>query len=279
VSAWRVFALALAAVAPAAAQQDEGEALPRGDVFLPLAADPKQPQFFGALLWATGSDTTTHLSSIGLGESIGLIRGRAGRWQLSLATGVFSQFEMRAPSYNLLNSDFIVGLPFTWRRGAWSARARLYHQSSHLGDEFLIAANPERVNLSFEALELLASFEAGPWRAYGGGERLIRRDPAALKPGLLHAGIEFRGATPLVRVGRLGAGRVLAAMDVKAAEQRKWQLAWSARAGIEFGPLRGGRDAGRRWSVQLHGFDGPAPYGQFYGTNVRALGAGLHFSL
>jgi len=108
-------ALALATLrAPAAAQQQpDAEGLPSGDVFAPLVADPKQPQFFAAFLWATGPDSTTRLSSIGLGESIGLIRGAEGRWQLSLATGVFSQFEMHSPSYNLLNSDFLVGLPIT----------------------------------------------------------------------------------------------------------------------------------------------------------------------
>ncbi len=264
---------------PAAAQQTDAEGLPSGDVFAPLAADPKQPQFFAAFLWATGPDSTTRLSSIGLGENIGLFRGADGRWQLSVATGVFSQFEMHAPSYNLLNSDFLVGLPFTWRRGAWAARARLYHQSSHLGDEYLLATNPDRINLSFEAIELLVSFDGAGWRVYGGGERLIRRDPASLKPGLLHAGFEYRGRAVLLRVGRLGAGRVLLALDLKAAEERRWQTAWSGRAGVEFGPTSGGRSAGRRWSVQLHAFNGPAPYGQFYGTDVRAFGAGLHFSL
>jgi len=123
------------------------------------------------------------------------------------------------------------------------------------------------------------SFDVGGWRVYGGGERLIRRDPASLKPGLLHAGFEYRARTVLLRVGRLGAGRVVLALDLKAAEERRWQTAWSARAGVEFGPAPGGRSAGRRWSVQLHAFNGPAPYGQFYGTDVRAFGAGLHFSL
>jgi hypothetical protein len=275
----RALMLALAAAPLAAAQEPGTEALPRGDVFPPLAADPKQPQFFGAFVWTTSADSTTPLASIGLGENIGLLRGRARHWQLSLATGVFSQFDMRPPSYNLLNSDFVVGLPFTWRQGRWSARVRLYHQSSHLGDEYLLATGPERVNLSFEALELIAAFDAGAWRAYAGGERLIRRDPTSLKPGLWHAGLEYRGAAALVRLGRLGGGRVLVALDTKLAEQRRWQVAWSARVGLEFQPADGGPDAGRRWSVQLHAFDGPAPYGQFYGTNVRALGAGLHFSL
>lgn len=280
--ACRLAALALVGLTAQAFAQQRApaeEGLPRGDVFGPLIADPKQPQFFAAYLWATGPATSTRLASVGFGENIGLIRGRGERWQISVATGVFSQFDMRPPSYDLLNSDFVVGVPFTWHRGSWSARARIYHQSSHLGDEYLLATQSQRVNLSFEALELLLSLERGPWRAYGGGEHLLRRDPTSLKPGLLHAGLEYRGPAALIGIGRLGVGRLLAALDVKSTQQRRWQIAWSARGGLVFGAARGGRDAGRQWSVQLHLFDGPAPYGQFYGTDVRAAGAGLHFSL
>lgn len=255
------------------------ELLPSGDVFAALLADPKQPQFFGAYLFVSSSDSSARLASVGMGESIGLVRGRSGGWQLGLATGVFSQFEMRAPAYNLINTDFIVGVPLTVRIGRWAARLRLYHQSSHLGDEYLLTTNPARENLSFEAIELLLAVEFGRWRAYAGGENLVRRDPSALKPGVAHAGAEYRGTAALARIGRLGAGRLVAAADVKLAEQRKWRLAVSLRAGIEFGPLREGRGSGRRWSAQVHVFDGPAPYGQFYGTDIAAVGAGMHFSL
>src|SRR2546430_5600902 len=40
-------------------------------------------------------------------------------------------------------------------------------------------------------------------RAYGGGEYLIRHEPSDLKPGLLHAGLECRLPTRVVRFGRL----------------------------------------------------------------------------
>jgi hypothetical protein len=45
----------------------------------------------------------------------------------------------------------------------FSARARLYHQSSHLGDEFLLSEEDiTRQNLSFEALAFLLSQESAP---------------------------------------------------------------------------------------------------------------------
>jgi hypothetical protein len=266
-----------ALVAPGARAQDTAAvtALPPGDVFRPLLADPKQPRFFAAYVWITSPRLTTQVGSVGLGENIGLLRGPSSRWQVSVAAGVFSQFNMKTPSYDLINTDFIVGLPLSARVGPFTVRLRLYHQSSHLGDEFILSTNPERVNLSFESAELIVSREFAWLRLYGGGEYLVRHMPDDLKPGLLHAGLEVRPAPPLVRLGRLGQGRLVLALDAKSFEQRKWQAGWSARGGLEFSPGTGRR----RWSVQLEAYDGPTPFGQFYQDNVSAIGLGLHFSL
>src|SRR5690606_23593515 len=89
--------------------------------------------------------------------------------QVALLGGVFSQFNLDAPSQELVNSDFVVGFEATHRRGVVSARLRVYHQSSHLGDEFLLR-NPEitRFDFGFQAVDGLLSLERGPWRAYGG---------------------------------------------------------------------------------------------------------------
>ena len=48
---------------------------------------------------------------------------------------------------------------------------------------------------------------------------------------------------------------------------------------VEFGPARHGLILGRSWSVTVEGYDGPAPYGQFYRENVSLVGVGLHFTL
>ncbi|HEU5260141.1 MAG TPA: DUF1207 domain-containing protein [Gemmatimonadales bacterium] len=270
--------VAVRGAAPLRAQDSvRTEPLPEGHLFQPLLADPKQPHFFAAWLWVTSPLVSGQVASVGLGEDIGLIRGRGGRWQASVAAGVFSQFDVETSSNDLLNTDFIIGFPFTWRRGALSARARIYHQSSHLGDEFILQTNPTRVNLSFEAIELLVARDFGGFRAYGGGERIVRHEPAELKPGLLHGGIEYHHPGPLVQLGGLGDGRLVLALDAKSSQERKWQTGWSLRAGLEFRPAVSGRV--RRVSVQLHGYDGPAPYGQFYQENVQSAGIGVHFSL
>jgi len=266
-------ALFLLLLAPEAIRGQESvrsEPLPQDHLFEPIIADPKQPHFFAAWLWVTSPRLTGQVASIGLGEDVGLIRSGGRRWQVSVAAGVWSQFNMGTASNDLINTDFLIGLPFTWRRGTFSARVQVYHQSSHLGDEFLLNTQPTRVNLSFEAVEVLFSRDIGSIRAYVGGEEIFRREPSTLRPGLLHGGIEYRP-------GAMGARRPFAALDAKSTQERKWRVGWSARLGIEFEPA--GQTAPRRLSVQVQGYAGPAPYGQFYVENVTSVGVGLHFSL
>ena len=84
---------------------------------------------------------------------------RTGDWQLAIAAGVFSQFNMQSATTDLVNTDYLIGIPLTYCRGAVATRVRLYHQSSHLGDEYLLHTRAQRVSLSFEAAELLVSDE------------------------------------------------------------------------------------------------------------------------
>lgn len=276
-----LIAIALFAPLAVGAAQDGRDhgPLPRSDLFHPLLADPKQPQFFASFVSLVAPRLETQAVATGLGENIGLFRSLNGRWQLNIAAGAFSQFNMQTASNDLLNTDFVIGFPLSWRSAGTSARFRFYHQSSHLGDEFLLHAQPTRVNLSYEAVELLLSSDVGHWRAYGGGEYILRRDPDDLDRALLHTGLEYRNPGTVMRLGRMGFGRFVAAVDAKVIEERAWRVGWSFRAGLEFGPPRPGTVPGRRWSVTVDGYDGPGPFGQFYADDLSFVGVGLHFAL
>jgi Protein of unknown function (DUF1207) len=262
--------------------------LPRGDVFCKLIADPKAAHSFVSLLRETNpksiSRTSSNLASVGIGDLFAL-----GRWsgkhpgdgvQLSLSAGVFAQFDLDAQSYDLLNADYMIGLPLTIRRGRSSMRLRLYHQSSHLGDEYLSrepATRRDRENLSFEAVEAILSFDASALRVYGGGEMLLNREPADLSRMVAHAGVEFRPMMFVLPLGHLGGFRLLAAADVKAEKEHDWTPAVSARAGLEYDRARGSEPQGRRWGLFAEYYEGPSPYGQFFRERVRYSGVGVHF--
>ncbi|MBU0965087.1 MAG: DUF1207 domain-containing protein [Proteobacteria bacterium] len=250
----------------------EGEAFPTGDLFRPLIADPKQPQFFVSLNGFKSSEVRYTMASVGFGETFGMYRffgSREGNGlQLSVVGGLFAQFNLDSSSSDLINADYTIGIPVTYRYGDNSLRLRLYHQSSHLGDELLLSDNhPERVNLSYEAIELIYSREWRGWRGYGGGEYLIHKEPDDLEPLSAHWGIEYRGSKSLVWNGRPVGG-----VDMKSLEENDWAIDTSVKVGLEFGHPNPGQRRLRLMAQWYKGFD---PYGQFYNNDIEYYGLGL----
>ena len=171
----------------------QGNAYPVGDLFQSLIADPKQPRFFVSLRSFSSMDVRYTMASVGFGETFGMYRfydiREGDGLQLSLEGALFAQFNLDTASSDLINADYIIGIPVTYRYGDNSFRFRIYHQSSHLGDELLLSANhPNRVNLSYESMELIYSREWHEWRGYGGGEYLVHKEPGDLKPAIAHWG-------------------------------------------------------------------------------------------
>ncbi len=257
--------------------------LPRGDVFCPLIADPKATRSFAAYQRGNETDLATDIAAVGIADQFPFFRAFAGRagngLQLGVAGSVFAQFDLGSPSYDLLNADYLIALPLTFRAGPFSGRLRVYHQSSHLGDEFLLRPNPpKRQNLSFESAEGLLSIDLSALRIYGGGESFVRRDPVDLPDLLWHGGAELR-PRGTVSVGALATIRLVAATDVKLVSDTATHTGVSVRAGFEFARPREGEVESRRWSLLAEYYNGPSPYGQFYRQQVRLTGIGLHFTL
>ncbi len=265
--------------APAAAQPvfgadtEEFNVLPYGHLFRPLIADPKQPRFYMSFLNYNSEVDRFVMGAAGYGEKFGLYRWNRdkGSWQLNMLGGLFAQFNLDTPSLDLINADYTVGFPLSYRRGNFSTRLRLYHQSSHLGDEYLLRAETERINLSFESIEALASFRFKDWRFYGGGEYLYNREPKNLDRRGLHWGVEYLGYETIGDVAWL-----LGGVDVKSWEEHDWRGDISMKLGFE---LRHPRFRQRHVRLVLEGYDGYSPYGQFYEDRISYLGFGIYLGL
>ncbi|MBI4169746.1 MAG: DUF1207 domain-containing protein [Acidobacteria bacterium] len=249
---------------------------PRGDLFMPPLADQKQPRFHTTYQRYRLNFGEFDIASVGFGETFGLARWPRERegdgWQAGISGAVFALFNLDASSRDLLNADYIVGFPISYRSDRWSGRLRLYHQSSHLGDEFLLEPQPgppvTRINLSYEALELLGSHESRGLRLYGGGTRIVSSD-TSLGRDRAHAGIEYRGARPRWRTAR-----VIAGFDVQAWDETGWDRDWSLKAGFLF---RSPYGEGRSLQVLLEYYEGHAPHGQFFSREVEYFGVGIAY--
>ena len=186
--------------ATAVTQDEGGQVLPRSNLFEPLMADPRWPRFSAAYRYYTDDPDVDHAGAVSFGETFSLYRNSlfGGRWEVGFQAAVFSVFDMNSDSLDLINADYWVGIPLSYRIGDFSMLGRLYHQSSHLGDEFLLREGIDqsrRINVSYEAVEGLASYDIGEeFRVYGGFSYLFDQEPSDLKPWGTQAGLEYESS-------------------------------------------------------------------------------------
>ncbi len=243
--------------------------LPGGEELFPqLLADPREPQFAAHYQAHEAPRGNFNAALAALGDYFPIVRGDSGvgMFELGITGGIFSLFNLDSDSFALINTDFILGFPLSYRMGAFSARAQVYHQSSHLGDELLLgASNIDRINLSFEDTEMLLAYEIFGLRLYGGGGYLIRSEPD-LAPARWQGGLEFRWP------GLLWGPDLIAASDVQAFEEQDWDVNQSYQLGLAW---RG--DRGREVQLMVERYDGFSPNGQFFNIHVEFWGLALFF--
>ena len=207
--------------------------LPRSNLFEPLMADPRWPRFSAGYRYYTDDPDVDHAGAVSFGETFSLYRNSlfGGRWEVGFQAAVFSVFDLNSDSMDLINADYWVGIPVSYRIGDFSVLGRVFHQSSHLGDEFLLREGIDRsrrINVSYEAAEALASYDIGEeFRVYGGFSYLFDQDPSDLKPWGTQAGLEYESSGTFAN-GQL---RPVAAADVKFREE----------SGLGYGPVAPGR--------------------------------------
>ncbi|QKT03068.1 DUF1207 domain-containing protein [Ectothiorhodospiraceae bacterium 2226] len=262
-------ALGLAAglLAPAPVTAAEPFDAPRAAPKEPRAA-PKEPRVALRVLRAPrdGGDQTA-VAVVDLGGRFVLGGGPWGTL-VELSPGIAAQFDLQAPSMELVNADYRVGLGITRVRGAWSGRLELYHQSSHLGDEFLLRKDPVRENVNFEAVEALLAYRMGAWHLYGGADARVRGAPDALPRRQWLAGLEWR---PQVGV----ATRPYVAW-YGSREHGGGQRGDSFALGFEFAAQGVRRHAIRAALVR---YQGHSPFGQFFTQRIQYTGVLLELVL
>lgn len=251
-----------------AGEKVEVKPLPDKPLFRTLLADPREPRFSMNYQRHHTEDTSFDAADVSFGETFGFAEGefRGGRYQVGLQGAVFALFNLDSDSFDLINADYLIGFPVTWRQDALSARVRLYHQSSHLGDEFLLG-NPgvDRINLSYEVIDGLVSREWQRFRVYGGGGAIVHSDPD-LDPWLAQFGMEY--LLPDI----FGDLDLTVAADLKSTDEQDWHINQSYRAGFRVASHKD-----REVLLLLQHYRGLSPNGQFFSDRLRYTGFGFYF--
>ncbi|HAM52754.1 MAG TPA: hypothetical protein DCP92_19425 [Nitrospiraceae bacterium] len=254
---------------------NENRFLPSGNLFRPLIADPKELRFYLSYRpYQQANQYLSHSTEIfagSLGDMFGLYRfiNSSGgyNWQANISGGVYSEFDIK--NYYLVDVDYFIGFPFTFRKGPVSYRINFYHQSSHVGDEYLLHSNITRIEFSYEAINLVGSYEWTRWRVYYGGEVIVQVNPSNYKPVTIQSGLEYYGSNKLL----LG-GRFIGGLDLKCTQENDWPLNTSVKAGLQFDESG---SHGRSIRFLLEGYKGFSPYGQFFNNRLSYIGLGVTF--
>jgi hypothetical protein len=252
---------------------EKSEFLPDKPLFDSLMAAPRWPHFSASYQRYLDREDLENVGHTSFGESFVFYRRNSPiRWEFGLQAGVFAIFDLDADSYDLINADYRVSLPISYRWRFLSGTFRVLHQSSHLGDEYILRGRAEeRENLSYEQVDGLMSFDL-PLKArlYGGGGYIFHKNPSDLEPWSAQAGFEW--------VSPWGLGDLVfpvAAVDVQSEEENEWDLDVSAKAGLQLGSKTGQGD--NRLQLTLEYYQGHSPNGQFYDELIEYYGLGLHY--
>lgn len=157
--------------------------LPQNTVlFQPLIADPRQVMNAASLRF-NDDVIGKHVGAASFGGDFIFVRLKDVLWwhgdmDFGIQAGIFSVFDLDHVDEAMVNTDFFVSLLITYAFDRWSSRFRVWHLSSHIGDEFLLAhPDFDRRNLSDEGIDLFISYQWGyAVRLYAGMGYIVARD-------------------------------------------------------------------------------------------------------
>jgi hypothetical protein len=268
------FWLMLAAWSSVAQAQDRF--FPSVRSFEPPLASPRVAGFAGRLLSESVGDDQFGAESeadVTIGEDFPVVALRRGPQPITLGFGVQAsgRFSLDDSKSALISNDWQVGFNVFADLAPWEIDLQLYHESSHLGDEYMKRFNASRLDWTREVLALWVGYYMGKFRLMGGaGNALV--DELDLSPWLARVGLDFRGGAFTILGMR---AHPIAGVFTEGASETDWRVSTSLKAGIAFP----GERMGRELRLSLIGHDGLSTQRQFYRSSSRYIGMEIEFQL
>ena len=273
---WRLLAcILLVGRTGVAAAQDR--VFPRVPAFELPEASPRVHGIVGRVISARRGDSDFGAepeADVGIGENFPVLALREGPRPLTLGFGtqVYGRFSLGDKKSALISNDWVVELNTTALLGAWSLTGEIYHESSHLGDEYSERFGETRLDWTREVAAAWVSYGRGPLRVTGNLSYVLIDQLDLDRPGgALAADYEGR---PFGRL--LGAPvRAVGGVFFESWAATNWRVSTSAKLGIALARADGGRQIG----LALIAHDGLSTQRQFFRRESRYIGGELRFDL
>lgn len=251
-------------------------------LYQPMVANPREAIY--SAVYRIGDNVMGHDAvAVALGDNFPIFRWRnVLRWkgdlQIDIQSAIWSVFKMWINKDNgeiseLVNTDYLLGFPLSYAFDKWAFRLRIYHVSSHLGDEYMVNhPNVVRKNPSMEAIDFFVSFQVNEsLRLYIGPGWVLHSDRTYHLDPLY---VEWGGEARIW--GRKSFYHQLYGTAFLAVYMRNWQVVhWKLdgtyMAGYEWSKLQG---AGRKMRLFVNYHHGYSE-GQFFKDSTSYWGFGL----
>jgi hypothetical protein len=238
-------------------------------------ASPRVHGLVGRLISARRGDSRFGQEQEGevvLGENFPLVSLQGGRRPIVLGFGsqVYGRFSLTDSKSALISTDWVVGINTTAVLSAWALTLEIYHESSHLGDEYGDRFPADRLDWTREVLAGWASYGAGVWRFTAGASYVLDDQLRLPAPGG-SLGLDYRGRS---RRGLSGQVRPIAGVFIQADAATNWRVSSSAKLGVAFA-------AGDSHDISLGliAHDGLSTQRQFFRQESQYIGMELRFDL
>ncbi len=273
---WRVLA-SLSCLVPGAPAAAQTRILPDVPSFELPQASPRVHGVVGRLFSTRRGESgfgPEAEAEVALGENVPVLALRRGPRPISLGFGtqVYGRFSLGDRKSALISNDWVVGLNASASLGAWTLTGELYHESSHLGDEYGDRFGATRLDWTREVAAAWASYGAGRVRVSGNLSYVLIDQLDLDRLGAALA-VDFQGRP----IGTLLGGRLRAVGGVffDGAAATGWRISGSARLGVALASPANGREIG----LALIAHDGLSTQRQFFRRESRYVGAELRFDL
>jgi hypothetical protein len=239
-------------------------------------ASPRVHGLVGRLLSASRGDSRfgqEHEGEVVLGENFPLVALKGGRHPIVLGFGsqVYGRFSLTDPKSALISTDWVVGINTTAVLNSWALTLEVYHESSHLGDEYGDRFPDDRLDWTREVLAAWAGYAAGLWR-FTAGASYVLMDQLDLPATAGSLGIDYHGKSRRFLGGQV---RPVAGLFTEAGAATRWRVSTSAKLGLAFATGTENQDI----SIGLIGHNGLSTQRQFFRQESQYIGLELRFDL
>jgi hypothetical protein len=238
-------------------------------------ASPRVHGLVGRVISASRGDSRFGRQQEGevvLGENFPLVSLKRGERPIVLGLGsqVYGRFSLTDSKSALISTDWIVGVNTSAALTPWMFTIEVYHESSHLGDEYEARFPEDRLDWTREVVAGWASYIWRRWR-FTAGTSYVLKDELDLPAWGGSVGIDYHGKSRHVLGGQV---RPVAGLFTEAGAATQWRVSTSAKLGLAFAT-----GDTHDISIGLIAHDGLSTQRQFFRQESRYIGFELRFDL